>query len=215
MKVIKNYIKKVEKQMTKLELAKNVLKASAGIAKTSDFVVAGLAKSDVCDLTNKGSLERVRHGFYKLAGNYKIPEAQYLATLLPGGVVCVESALFHYGYSDFAPRFWTIAVLRTISQTKLRITAVPIRPYYIQPKLYELGKTSAKIDDVLLSIYDRERTICDCFKYRTKMDNETFNKAINAYVVDDNRNLGNLASYAKEMHLWKKIDELMEVLLNG
>lgn len=31
---------------------------------------------------------------------------------------------------------------------------------------------------VELAVYDRERTICDCFKYRTKLDNEIFNKAM-------------------------------------
>ena len=66
-----------------------------------------------------------------------------------------------------------------------------------------------------LPVYDRERTICDCFKYRTKLDNETFNKALNAYVADDNKNLSNLSKYAKEMKVYKKVMDLMEVLLNG
>ena len=42
-----------------------------------------------------------------------------------------------------------------------------------------------------------------------------FNKAINAYVADDKKNLGNLSKYAKEMRLYKKVAELMEVMLNG
>ena len=66
-----------------------------------------------------------------------------------------------------------------------------------------------------LPVYDRERTICDCFKYRTKLDNEIFNKAVNAYVADDNKNLSNLSKYAKEMKVYKKVMDLMEVLLNG
>ena len=31
-------------------------------------------------------------------------EEQVLASLLPESIVCVESALFYYVYSDFAPR---------------------------------------------------------------------------------------------------------------
>ncbi|MFR0980435.1 MAG: type IV toxin-antitoxin system AbiEi family antitoxin domain-containing protein, partial [Holdemania filiformis] len=80
---------------------------------------------------------------------------------------------------------------------------------------YELGKTSANIDGTILSIYDRERTICDCFKYRTKLDNELFNKAVRSYVDDEQKNLINLSKYAKEMGLLKKINDLMEVMLNG
>ena len=81
--------------------------------------------------------------------------------------------------------------------------------------LNHLGKTFEDFDGVILPVYDRERTICDCFKYRTKLDNEIFNKAVNAYVADDNKNLSNLSKYAKEMKVYKKVMDLMEVLLNG
>lgn len=50
-----------------------------------------------------------------------------------------------------------------------------------------------------------ERTVCDCFKYRSKMDNEIFNKAINAYVADERKNLGNLSKYARELKVYKKV----------
>lgn len=63
------------------------------------------------------------------------------------------------------------------------------------------------------SVYDRERTIYDCFKYRTKLDNETFNKAINSYVSDKRKNLVNLSRHAKKLKVYKNLMELMGVLL--
>ena len=57
--------------------------------------------------------------------------------------------------------------------------------------------------------------LCDCFKYRTKLDSETFNKAVNAYATDKNKNLANLSKYAKEMKLYMKVMNVMKVLLNG
>lgn len=201
--------------MTKIEIAKQVLSESGGLAKTADFLNAGLTKSDVCALTNNGYLERIRHGYYQFADNNDISEEQLFATLIPEGIVCVESALFHYGYSDFSPRMWTLAVPRTISRAKLKIAALSFKPYFIPKEHYELGKTIATFNGVTLAVYDRERTICDCFKYRTRLDNETFNKAIHAYVADDKKNLSNLSKYAKELGLFKKVNELMEVLLNG
>ncbi len=201
--------------MTKKELAKQVLATSGGIAKTEKFIIAGLAKYDISNLHKEGYLERIRHGYYQLAENDDIREEQLLATLLPEGIVCVESALFHYGYSDFAPRLWTVAVPRTISRAKLKIDAIPLKAYYIPNGQYELGRTMADFYGVMLPIYDKERTICDCFKYRTRLDNEIFNKAINAYVIDDKKNLSNLSKYAKEMKIIKKVNDLMEVMLNG
>lgn len=201
--------------MSKKEIVEKIISEAGGIAKTTDFNSAGLSNFDVTALNKEGYIERVRHGYYQLADKNDISEEYLLATLLPEGIVCMESALFHYGYSDYAPRKWSIAVPRTISRTKLKINAVPIRTNYIQKGQYPLGKTTSDFNGVPLAIYDRERTICDCFKYRTKMDSEQFGKAIKAYAADDKKNLSKLSKYAKEMKLYKKVTELMEVILVG
>ena len=49
----------------------------------------------------------------------------------------------------------------------------------------------------------------------TKLDNEIFNKAINAYVADPKKNLANLSKYAKDIGVYTKLMNVMEVLLNG
>ncbi len=201
--------------MTKAEIAKKVTDGYGGIAKTSEFLAAGLYRSDIGKLVTDGVLERIRHGFYQLAGNTDITEAEYLSRLIPEGIVCVESALFHYGYIDFTPREWSIAVPRAVSQTKLRTAAVPFKAYYVQSAVYKLGRTQADFDGTTLPIYDKERTICDCFKYRTKLDGELFAKAVNAYANDKEKNLADLGKYAKQLGVYKKVADMMEVLLNG
>ena len=196
-------------------VTKQVLIEKGGVAKSADFVAAGIRAVDVVNLCNAGYLDRIRHGYYQLAEADTTSEEQLLATLIPKGIVCVESALFHYGYSDFAPRKWSIAVPRTMSRTKLDVDALVLQPYFVQPEIYELGKITDDFDGVILSVYDRERTICDCFKYRSRLDNEIFNKALNAYANDTKKNLQNLSVYAKKLRVYKKVTELMEVLLNG
>lgn len=197
------------------KIAKNVIDSKGGVAKSADFVAAGMRAIDVINMCNAGFLDRVRHGYYQLAEQSNVSEEQLLAILIPKGVVCVESALFHYGYSDFTPRKWSIAVPRSMSRKKLDVDALVLQPYYVQQDLYELGKTTDNFDGVILSVYDRERTICDCFKYRSRLDNEMFNKAINAYANDKKKNLNNLSTYAKKLRVYKKVTDLMEVLLNG
>ena len=196
-------------------VAKQVLIEKGGVAKSADFVAAGIRAVDVINMCNAGYLDRIRHGYYQLAEADTSSEAQLLAVLIPKGIVCVESALFHYGYSDFAPRKWSIAVPRTMSRTKLDVDALVLQPYFVQPEIYELGKVTDDFDGVILSVYDRERTICDCFKYRSRLDNEIFNKALNAYANDTQKNLQNLSIFAKKLRVYKKVTELMEVLLNG
>ena len=201
--------------MNTKERVKEVITRKGGIAKSADFVSAGIRAVDVVNLCNIGFLSRVRHGYYEFAEKKLVSEEQLIATLIPQGIICVESALFHYGYSDFSPRKWSIAIPRSMSRTKLNVYVLALQPYYIQADLYELGKITDNFGEVLLPIYDRERTICDCFKYRSKLDNEIFNKALNAYANDSKKNLSHLSAYAKKLRVYKKVSELMEVLLNA
>ncbi len=202
--------------MDKLELVKNVFNKVGTIAEISDFTAAGLNEHTVFSLCKQGYIERVKRGYYKLPDLTDPKEEYLLSKLLPKGIICVESALFYYGYNDFAPREWTISVPRSFSRTVKAIQAeVPVKAYYVQNDIYRLGKTTGTFNGVTLPVYDRERTICDCFKYRTKLDNEIFNKAVNAYVTDEKKKLANLSKYAKEMGVYKKMMNVMEVLLGG
>lgn len=201
--------------MNKLDAIKNAVKNNGGIVKTSQLNEIGIENYEIARMCDNGELERVKHGYYQLANRTEISEEKMIATFLTDGIVCMESALFYYGYSDKTPLVWTIAVSRNISKSKVKIENFPCKIYFVQDDKLEIGKTEGVFNGVELAVYDRERTICDCFKYKSKMDNEVFNKAINAYVADDKKNLRNLSKYAKEMKVYKKVTELMEVMLNG
>ncbi len=53
--------------MSKTEIAKDVIIESGGIAKTSEFLSAGLYKSDIGKLVTGELLEHICHGFYQPA----------------------------------------------------------------------------------------------------------------------------------------------------
>ena len=59
-------------------------------------------------------------------------------------------------------------------------------------------KQAGILNGVQLAVYDRERTICDCFKYVQELDNEMFGKELNAYAADKKKNtMSNLSNYAE------------------
>ena len=89
--------------MNTYDVAKQIIIDSDGIASTFDFNNAGLKNYDISSLCKKGQIVRIRHGFYRLP-DYIPSDEQLLSKLLPEGIVCLESALFHYGYSDYAPQ---------------------------------------------------------------------------------------------------------------
>ena len=208
-------MRKVGACLNNKEITQKVIESNGGIAKISDFAAHGISKYEVAALCKEGFIKRIRRGFYQLPQSAIVTEEQLIREFLPQGIICVESALFHYGYSDFSPREWSIAVPRTATRTVKNMGGFPIRAYYVQKDFLTIGKTMYPFNGIALPAYDRERTICDCFKYRTKLDNEIFNKAVNAYAADKKKNLANLSKYAKKMKLYTKVMNIMEVLLNG
>jgi predicted transcriptional regulator of viral defense system len=167
-----------------------------GIMKTSELNGMGISKYEIKKLSESGFLEKILKGYYKLS-NEEISDIRIISLLLSKFVLCLDSALFYYGYSDRTPREWHIAVNKDISKAKVRIDYPFIYAYYVEPYLLDLGVESGIIDGVEVMIYSRDRLICDCLKYEKNMDAEIFNKAIMSYIRDPKKNISKLMEYAK------------------
>ena len=152
-------MKKVGACLSKKEILKKVIENNGGIAKTSDFAANGINKYEVAAFCKEGIIERIRRGFYQLPQSKSITEEQLIREFLPQGIICGESALFHYGYSDFSPREWSIAVPRTATRVVKSIEEFPMKAYYIQKEFLDIGKSVSNFNGVILPVYDRERTI--------------------------------------------------------
>ncbi|MFQ9702315.1 MAG: type IV toxin-antitoxin system AbiEi family antitoxin domain-containing protein [Enterocloster clostridioformis] len=125
----------------------------------------------------------------------------------------METALFHYGYSDRSPAEWNITIDKNVSRNRTNIDYPFVKAYRVEPSLVTLGETKGQIDFVDVRIYDRDRTICDVLRNMNKMDREIFNKAIQGYVKDPKKNVPNLMEYAKVLRVQKKVKELIGVWL--
>lgn len=132
--------------------------------------------------------------------------------LLDAGL-CMETALFYYGYSDRNPVEWNFAIERNVSKQRTKIDYPFIKAYRVESELVTLGETEGQIDFQKVRIYDRDRTICDVLRNMNKMDKEIFNKAIQGYVKDPEKNIPNLMEYAKVLRVQKRVKELIGVWL--
>lgn len=194
------------------QLTKQIIDSNNGIAKLSTLIAEGIPREKIYEMYSTGYLQRVSQGYYKIAEGIDFTDEEIIASTIPVAVISMESALFHYGYSDLVPKAWSITVPRTASR-KLN-TSVPIKIYYVTDEIYDIGKTKISENDTPYYIYDRERTICDMFKHRGKIDSELFCKAVKAYANDSQKNLRRLSEYAKKLRVYNKVTDLMEVLLN-
>lgn len=183
------------------------------IIRTADLNKVGLLSREIAELVNIGKLERIKHGYYQLAESENSSDAKLISDLYPDGVLCMTTALFYYGYSDRTPLTWDIAVDRNTSKARFNIDYPYVKPYYIDKSHLDYGITEAVYEDYILKIFDRDRLICECIKHENKMDREIYNKAIQAYINDNKKNVTNLLDYAKRRNIHKKVRERIGVWL--
>jgi len=83
----------------------------------------------------------------------------------------------------------------------------------MEPAVLELGLTKGNMDGHEMRIYDKDRVICDCLRYRNKMDKEIFNKAIQNYIADPEKRIPKLMEYAGPLRVKKIAKDLIGVWL--
>ena len=164
-------------------------------------------------LIEDGTIEQIRRGYYQLIDENSFSDVRIITSLFPDGVLCMESALDYYGYTERTPDSWQIAVDGKTSRTRFRIPYPAITPHFIASSKFTIGISRGEIEGTEIRVYDRERTICDCLTHRNKMDAEVFNDAIRNYLNDANRKESVLASYAPKLRVERKVMEILGIWL--
>ena len=168
---------------------------------------------DIQRMLDEGLIEKVKRGYYHWIEDYGTSEVAIINSLFPDAVFCMETALFYYKYSDRNPAEWNITVDKNTSRQRTNIDYPFVKAYRVEPALLSLGETDGIIEFTKVRIYDRDRTVCDVLRNMSKIDKEIFNKAIQNYVKDPQKNIPNLMEYAKALRVQKKVNDLIGVWL--
>lgn len=194
-----------------IEILRNIFSQHNFVMSTAELTNSKLYYADIQKMLEAGLIEKVKRGYYHWTNDFNGSEIVIINKLFPDAVLCMETALFYYKYSDRNPTEWNFAIDKNVSKQRTKIDYPFIKAYRVEPTLITLGETKGKIDFTDVRIYDRDRTICDCLKNMAKMDKEIFNKAIQNYVKDPKKNIPNLMKYAKELRMQGKVKNIIEV----
>ena len=184
-----------------------------GIMSTAELKEEGFYYKKIQNALEEGEIEQVRRGYYQYLGEHSFSDIPVITRLFPDGVICMESALDFYGYTDRTPSAWHLAVDNKSTRTRFYIDYPIIKPHFIKRERYNVGIEEAEIDGKLVKIYNRERTICDLLLHRNKVDGEVFNTAIQRYIQDSDKVTARLMKYAKQLQVEKKVREVLGVWL--
>lgn len=184
-----------------------------GMMRTGELSREGIHYTRLQALIESGKVQKLRTGYYQWVDEETPSEVRIVTQLFPDAIFCMDTALWYYRYSDRTPGAWHLAVSKDSGKSRFRQGYPFVKPYYLEPALLALGLTDGEMDGYPIRLYDKDRTICDCLRYRNKMDRETFNKAVQAYVQDPQKNIPHLLAYAGPLRVKQTVKDLIGVWL--
>lgn len=184
-----------------------------GVAKRDQMMEElGIDYRRILDFVEKGQLVRIKNGYYtdKLD---RFSEEELIASLFPDALLCMDSALYAYGYITQRPYGWYLAVNKNTSKSRFKMDYPKVIPYYTEPETLKIGASTIELEGISFGIYDKERLICDCLKYESKMDREIFKEALQSYIREPDKDISALLEYARERKVIKKVQGMIGVWL--
>lgn len=145
------------------------LARKAGVLRARDAKEAGIHSEYLRRLCRQGRLERIGRGLYRLP-DADITEHHALAQAcrrVPGGVICLLSALRFHDLTTQMPRQVWMAISRSMRNP--RVDYPPLRIVRFSGNALTEGIQEHIIEGVPVRIYGPAKTIADCFKHRNEI----------------------------------------------
>ena len=175
------------------------IKSKGGYSKMSELREAGFQTRDIKILLNDGIIEKVKSGLYKVTSATNVgklnPSFVDVCKAFPKSVICLLSAAEYHELSTVNPSQIYIAIPR--AEKPPQIEFPPVNFYYWEKSIYGKGITEITANNVSVKIYDKEKTICDLFRYRDKLGEDVAIEALKNYLQLKNFDLNKLRDYAK------------------
>ena len=128
---------------------------------------------------------------------------------MPKGVIFLASALAYYRFTTFSPPKIWVAVEH---KYKVVLPEVPpIQLHYLSQRYHQMGVTVVSAQDAEIRIYDKEKTLCDCLRFRNQIGIDICLEALKNYLRLPEASMDKLVRYADQC----RVGELMRRYLEG
>ncbi|HRD71276.1 MAG TPA: type IV toxin-antitoxin system AbiEi family antitoxin domain-containing protein [Legionella sp.] len=184
-----------------------------GQLKMSDAIKHGITRYMLYSLRDKGIIEQISRGLYRLTNLPPLSNQDLVAVSLrvPNAVICLTSALSYHELTTQIPHAISVAVPREAHLPS--IDYPPTHAYRFSEEVYQSGIEEHIIDEVNIKIYSPEKTIVDCFKYRNKIGMDIILEAIKLYRARKQFDLKTILKYAKICRVERIITPYLEAII--
>ncbi|SKA13002.1 type IV toxin-antitoxin system AbiEi family antitoxin domain-containing protein [Selenihalanaerobacter shriftii] len=193
----------------------NIFKKNGGYARTKDIINSGIHSHYLYELVEEGIVNKVKTGLYFWDNG----DIDYLKNgfvkaneIVPKGVICLLSALSYYEITTYNHFEYYIAIHRKDRKPVLP-DYPPIKVLYFSEKQFQIGIKEVKLNNNVIRIYDLEKTICDCLKFKDRVGMDIVKEVLNEYVKKQDRDIDKLLDYAEEIGVLDIAKTYLEVLI--
>jgi predicted transcriptional regulator of viral defense system len=179
------------------EIAKKIFQNHNGILRTSQAKKLGIDPKTLREMVDADILKKEGRGIYRLANlpSLSNPDLIQVALRIPQSVVCLISALSFHNLTTQIPYKIYIAILQNTK--KPRFDYPPIDVVKLSKKIYSAGIEEHELDGVIVRIYNKEKTVADCFKFRNKIGQDIAIEALKEYIHLSDSDIEKLLYYAR------------------
>ncbi len=193
--------------------AKAIFREHGGQLRMSDAVRHGITPYMLYALRDRGVVERVSRGIYRLAELPPLSEPDLITVCLrfPNAVICLVSALSYHGMTTQIPRHVSVAVPRRARLPSLEFP--PVRAHRFSKASYEAGIETHLIDGATVKAYCCEKTLADCFKFRNRIGMDVVLESLRLYTRRNSFDVGALLGYARACRVERVMRPYLEATL--
>lgn len=193
--------------------AENTFRENGGMLHMSEAMALGITRYMLYSLRDKGVIEPVSRGLFRLTElpDLSEPDLVIVSARFPKAVICLLSALAFHEMTTQIPHEVSIAIPKT-----MRIPALdypPIKVHRLSEAPYEIGIEEHQIDGVPIKIYDPEKTLVDCFRFRNKIGLDVTLEALKLYRERKPLNLLKISKYARICKVEKVMRPYLEFII--
>jgi predicted transcriptional regulator of viral defense system len=192
---------------------KKIFTANNGILRASKAIKLGVPQHVLYEMVKSGELVREAQGIYRLSNSDPLgnPDLVNLSLRVPRAVFCLISALYFHELTTQIPHSVYFALPRDVKTPKVYYP--PVWVFHYSQASYQAGIVEHELDGVRVKIYDREKTIADCFKFRQKVGMDVALEAVKDYFTQPAPNVSLLLKYARVNRVEKIMRPYLEALL--
>lgn len=179
------------------EKLQSLFRQHGGQLRLSNALAQGISRYQFYQLRDEGLIEPVSRGLYRLADLPPIenPDLVAAATRFPHAVLCLVSALDWHGITTQIPHQVHLAVDR---EARLPVLDYPpVTGYRFSGRSFREGIDRVDVDGITLQVYNPEKTLVDCFKFRNRIGMDVVLEALELYRTRKTFLPGKLMEYAK------------------